>query len=188
MRQRRTRAIIVAVAALLLLQVTAVLIYLGVSRRRAETPSRFAYERLAGTQVAPEVVLQRADGASASIRDHRGRPVLIHFWATWCPPCIEELPGLLALAAELRGEISLLAISVDDDWRVVSKFFGGNIPAEVHRAIDPEAHRSYGVSVLPDTYLTNAAGGLVARYGGARNWRSKGARTHLREMTMERRP
>lgn len=181
MTRARVGKVVVTVAVLVGIQAAAVAIYLAVKGSRTEpAPEPFRVERLRGDTGAPNLVLERADGIRVSLHDLGGRVRLVHFWATWCPPCVEELPGLLATSHELadRG-LTLAAISMDDDWTAIRTFFGGDVPAEIYRAVDPEAHHQYDIVSLPDTYLVGPDARLELRYGGARDWRAPAARRHL---------
>jgi len=177
----RRRTIIAAALAAVTVQAAAFGVYKIVEgHRSAATGERFPVEVLAGDRAAPDLVVERPDGTRATLSDQRGRPVLVHFWATWCPPCIEELPGLIEAGRRLEGQgLVVLAVSMDDSWPSVRAFFHGEVPREVVRAVDPEASHQYDVSALPDTYLVSASGRLLTRYGGARPWRSRAAMTHL---------
>ena len=74
---------------------------------------------------APDFTVQDAD-RKISLRDLRGKIVVLNFWATWCPPCVEEMPSLLRLQAKLKDDprFVLLAVSTDEGWEPVRKFFG----------------------------------------------------------------
>lgn len=179
----RRRKLLLGIAVLGLLQVAVIAGYRYVDGRRSASPARFPVERLAPARAAPKLALERADGTRTALRDHRGQVVLVHFWATWCPPCVKELPELLQTARALgAGGLVVLAVSLDDDWSVVRTFFAGDVPPEIYRATDPQAHRAYEVSALPDTFLVSRDGDLEVRYGGARPWASRGAREHLRAL------
>lgn len=162
-------------------QGTIVLVYLNVeSNRRTSEVSTFRYERLS-RRPGPDLVLVGADGSSRRLGDLRGKAVLLHFWATWCPPCLEELPGLLELGRELArdGRFEVVAVTLDTDWGKVRTFFGGEIPSEVFQDHSGLSARTYDVSALPDTYLLATDGTLLIRFGGARNWRESAARDFL---------
>lgn len=75
----------------------------------------------------------------------------------------------------------MIAVSLDDDWDVVRKFFGGVIPPEVVRAPAAEVARAYGVSILPETWIVDARGSVRLRIARERDWRTQGARVTLRE-------
>ena len=174
------RKIVVTVAVLAAIQAAAVGIYYAVQRPRAKEPAGFRVEKLRGDARAPNLLLERADGRRLSINDVGSGVRLVHFWATWCPPCVDELPGLLATSRELAGSgLTLVAISMDDDWAAIRSFFDGEVPVEVYRAVDPDANAQYDVVSLPDTYLVSPGGRMRFRYGGARNWRSRDAIEHL---------
>lgn len=166
-----------AVIVLLLAQALAVGMYLWVARAREQKPVAFRVERLSGP--APALEMSRPDGTSLSLESLRDRPVLLHFWATWCPPCRLELPALLRLAEELESEVTILAVTIDDGWAPVSEFFGGPIPPQVVSVPSSRAAAVYGVATLPDSYLLDASGDLRSRMAGMRDWDGADARSAL---------
>lgn len=171
------------VLALVASQGLVVLVFRWVEHDRATTKeSTFRSERLPRA-AAPDLILSSPDGSSRRLADLRGKPVLLHFWATWCPPCKEELPGLLEIGRELAraGDLQLVALSMDQDWVAVREFFNGEIPPEVMRDGAGSAADRYDVSTLPDTYLIGADGSMRLRFGGAREWRTELARDALRQ-------
>lgn len=186
MSWKRPHRILGIVAAVAVAQGLIVLVYRWVDDGRATKEPTFRYEHVS-PKPAPDLVLLRPDGTSRKLADLRGKPVLLHFWATWCPPCKEELPGLIELGRELSrdGELQLVALTVDKDWAAVRNFFGGEIPAEVMRDGAGSAADGYEVSSLPDTYLLGADGSVRLRFGGARDWRTKLARDALRKEIQE---
>jgi thiol-disulfide isomerase/thioredoxin len=163
-------------------QAAAIALYRSVESERdrsAAPPPR--YERLRAR--APDVALTAADGSRTRLTDLRGTPVLLHFWATWCPPCKAELPDLLALGRKLRaaGGPRVIALSVDGDWSALRSFFGGQVPPEVMLDAGGGAAEDYGVSTLPDSYLLSADGALRLRLSGARDWRDRRLEALLRD-------
>jgi thiol-disulfide isomerase/thioredoxin len=183
MQTRRHLRILTSILAFVLVQGLAVLGYRWVERHRnGARNAGFPYERLSSAP-ALGLVLLRPNGTRRTLAELRGQPVLLHFWATWCPPCRAELPGLLELGHELQraGELQLVALSVDSDWAAVREFFGGRLPPEVSRDAAGSAAAHYDVSTLPDTYLLDAAGSVRLRFNGTRDWRSELARDTLRK-------
>jgi thiol-disulfide isomerase/thioredoxin len=129
-------------------------------------------ERVSGP--APELAYRTQTGLELRLSALRGRPVLVHFWATWCPPCRDELPGLLDFAAS--DEITVLAVSLDRDWDQVQRFLGGEAPPAVVLAAPGAEPERFGVTGFPETYLVDARGQLRLRFSGPRDWRSDAMR------------
>lgn len=136
-----------------------------------------------GAEAVPEVELRRTDGSPVRLSQLRGRPVLVHHWATWCAPCRAELPGLLRASRGLKRDegIEVLAVS-DEDEGAVRAFFAGAPPSEVVRDESRTARHLFGVTSLPDTYLVDANGRIVARMQGPRDWSASTVLAALREV------
>lgn len=185
----RTRRIALAVGGLVLVQGALLGGYLAVERGRGQSGSQFSFEPLSGTEAAAPLELDRAGGGVWTWRPG-ARPTLVHFWATWCAPCRTELPALLAASRAVAAEVpfELVAVSVDDDWQAIERFFGGDVPPEVVRARTPNAAARYGAHQLPDGVLVSRGGVLVARYRGAKDWSAPAARSHLADIATKDRP
>ena len=104
--------------------------------------------------------------------DHRGQVLLINFWATWCPPCLEEMPAMERLYRQHReAGFTLVAISVDADSKLVAPFVTAHkftFPV----ALDPTMSmaNSYGVRALPSSFVVARDGTLAALAIGPRHW------------------
>jgi len=72
--------------------------------------------------IAPAFTLMNTDGAEITLADHRGQVVLINFWATWCPPCRQEMPGIQAMYEAHQGDLAVLAIDNDEPLPLVVEF------------------------------------------------------------------
>jgi thiol-disulfide isomerase/thioredoxin len=123
--------------------------------------------------------------APADVVPSSGRTLVV-FWATWCPPCREELPALLALAGDPPARVAVLTYGEDEDEGPVHDFFRGAPPAELGYRRDPggRAAAALGVEELPAAFLA-VDGRLVARFSGARDWSSRGMRRLLERLASE---
>jgi len=121
---------------------------------------------LAANQPLPEFGFASCDGEARSIADFQGQPLLINFWATWCPPCVRELPGLAELHDELGDEVALVGISVDEDPARVRGFLADN-PLPYTLAWDSDGIASdLGFRSIPVTLAIDAAGNLAGIHRG----------------------
>ena len=111
----------------------------------------------------------------------RGKPVLLNLWATWCAPCVAELPTLDKLAG--KGTIRVLTVSQDQQAGRVPQFLrdkgGPHLPAWIDAKADLSFH--YGGANLPTTILYDAAGKEVWRFGGGQDWTGPNAAKLLSE-------
>lgn len=129
-------------------------------------------------QLAPDFVLDDLKGKTWKLADLKGKVVLVKFWATWCPPCREEMPTLEALYQSMpREEFEILAILTNDDPRLAERFVqraGVTFPI----LIDPDSKvaASYGVTGVPETFIVDPYGMLREKFIGGRPWDSPMAR------------
>ena len=131
---------------------------------------------------APEVGFM-ADGRPISLTDFRGRVVLLNFWATWCGPCVAEMPSLDRLEAELGGEgFTVVAVSQDRNPAVVQPFFAENAIQHLARYHDPAGalSRAFGIRGLPTSVLIDREGRVVGRIEGPAEWDSGAAKALIR--------
>jgi len=133
--------------------------------------------RLSPPRPLPAVSFLALDGGQKTLADFRGHPVLMNFWATWCAPCVAELPELDRLAARDSG-LAVLAISADRGGAAVVKPFvaaHGIIHATV--LLDPgsDAVHALGVVGFPTTLLIDAEGRLRGSLEGPAAWGSGAA-------------
>ncbi len=136
----------------------------------------------AGTPL-PETPVFGPDDTPASLADLAGKPVLVNLWATWCAPCIEELPTLNRLASEVgdSGHIITLSQDLTEDAQPLRAFLSERGWSAVTPWHDPENSVSlaYGGS-MPTTVLFDASGKEVARVVGPMDWTGEEAKTLLR--------
>jgi thiol-disulfide isomerase/thioredoxin len=120
---------------------------------------------------APGFRLPSRGGGEVDLSALRGKLVLVNFWATWCPPCREEMPSLSRLAQRYDpGSFEVVTVSVDDGWAPVEKFLAKNAPFRV--ALDQGARisRAYGTTKFPESYLVDREGKVRLKFVGPRDW------------------
>lgn len=136
----------------------------------------------AGT-AAPDVTFQDPDGDPASLADFRGKPLLLNLWATWCAPCVAEMPTLNALAAREPG-LQVVAVSQDLQGREkVDSFFAERDLRMLEPYLDSEMSlmTTAEVDTLPTTILYDADGKEVWRMTGMEDWQGKRAAALIAE-------
>jgi peroxiredoxin len=138
---------------------------------------------------APEFRLSALDGKSVSLSSHRGKVVMVHFWATWCPPCVEELPTLERLYRAYYGkDLEILAVSVDEGGAgAVGQFMERNrfaLPVLLNP--DQSVARQYGSFKFPETYLISRDGIVRKKVIGAADWMSPAAQEIIQAMVGKR--
>ena len=117
---------------------------------------------------APPFLVADIDGAPISTADWHGKVVLLNFWATWCPPCREEIPEMISLANRYKDRLQIIGISMDDgppeEVRAFAKQIGINYPVVMWSR---EIIREYGgVPALPTSFLINPEGRVVQKHVG----------------------
>lgn len=111
--------------------------------------------------------MQDMSGKTHTLADYKGRWVLVNFWATWCPPCLEEIPDLMALQ-EKRKDVAIIGIAMEyRNAKEVSKFVDENLMSYPIVLGDDKTVRQFGtISILPTTFFYNPAGKLVRTQRG----------------------
>ncbi|MEQ9503473.1 MAG: TlpA disulfide reductase family protein [Deltaproteobacteria bacterium] len=127
-------------------------------------------------RAAPELVFETSAGVRGRLSEETGA-VVVHFWATWCSPCVEELPHLLQFARQ--SDLRILAVSLDPDWDSIRSFVGAEPAETIVRARSKDSAVRFGVVTLPETLVIGADGRLRARFAGARDWRSETLRRSI---------
>ncbi len=129
---------------------------------------------------APPETFAALDGAPVRLADFRGRVLLLNFWATWCAPCIREMPSLDRLQAALEDrDLAVLAVSIDRGGAKVIRPFAKRLGLE-HLGLYLDARgalfKAFGVTGLPTTFLIDRRGQVVGAYPGAAEWDEPEAR------------
>jgi thiol-disulfide isomerase/thioredoxin len=122
-------------------------------------------------EAAPTVAFLDAAGKPVNLADFRGKPVLVNLWATWCAPCIKEMPSLDAAAAAAGDKVHVLAVSQDMQREKVAPFFAERKLTNLAPYADPELGLSLAYKAnLPMTVMLDANGRELWRVSGAMDW------------------
>lgn len=122
---------------------------------------------------APDFVLNDLSGRQVRLSDYRGKVVLLNFWATWCPPCREEIPSMMKLNQALSGKpFQMLAVSIDEGGKdAVIGYFkksGTMLPALLDTS-NATAKR-YGTTGVPETFVLDKKGVILKKVVGGMDW------------------
>jgi thiol-disulfide isomerase/thioredoxin len=122
----------------------------------------------------PDIMLADQSGKTAQLTSFKGKPLLVNLWATWCAPCVVELPGLDKLAVARTGRLKVLSVSQDmSNTEKVAPFLAGKAP-HLEPWLDPKNDLAMHIeaSTLPTTIYYDASGREVWRYVGDHDWTS----------------
>ena len=120
--------------------------------------------------LAPQFVLNSTVGEEISLEDYLGLPVVLNFWATWCPPCRAEVPHFQDASVKYNGRATIVGIDQGEPQSVVTDFansFALSYPLLLDQ--DNSVNRQYGVSALPTTVFVDAQGVVREVYTGIIN-------------------
>lgn len=140
-----------------------------------------------GIQINYNVPLISLDGDSTNLTAYKGKVIFLNFWATWCPPCIAEMPNIQSLYERFKSNknISFLMISLDEDPDKARKFIerkGFTFPVYLLNGRRPAIFQS---STIPTTYVINKSGVLVVEKQGMANYNTSSFRTFLKNVAQD---
>ena len=120
-------------------------------------------------QIAPDFTFtDLVTGKTTKLSDLRDKPVYLNFWATWCPPCVKELPHIQAKYEKYKDRIHFLAISVDSEQEAPAQFIsskGYTFP--VGYGNEREISRAYNIEAIPASYIIGTDGTIKAQIVGS---------------------
>jgi cytochrome c biogenesis protein CcmG, thiol:disulfide interchange protein DsbE len=135
---------------------------LGIGCNRGQLPRALG-------EVAPAFTI-RDSSQTVSLNQYRGQVVVVTFWASYCAPCMEEFPSLLALHQRLP-QLNILGVSIDDDAQAYRNFLAAyHVDFPTIRDPSQSVMHSYGTIQIPEAYVINRSGHIVRKYVSAQDW------------------
>jgi peroxiredoxin len=119
---------------------------------------------------APEFTIKADGGRTVSVPNFNGKLLVLNFWATWCPPCVQETPSLSQFAAQYAAKgVVVLGISVDKDVKAYQAFLERFRPAFL-TAREFKIHEDYGTYMYPETYIIDPTGKVLRKIAEPADW------------------
>jgi len=164
------RAVLPLVLTLILIAVV------GCSRKESASGPATPSAPVAEGKPAPSFTLPDLSGKNVSLAEHRGKVVLVNFWATWCPPCREEIPSMVRLNTIMAGKpFQMLCISINEEGKKEVDSFLSTQKITLPVLLDPanQVARLYGITGVPETFIVDPKGVVVKHVVGGLDWSSK---------------
>jgi cytochrome c biogenesis protein CcmG, thiol:disulfide interchange protein DsbE len=119
---------------------------------------------------APEFTVHADNGRTVTLPNFGGKILVLNFWATWCPPCVQETPSLSAFAAAYASKgVVVLGISVDKDEKAYQAFLRKFAPRFL-TVRELKLHEDFGTYMYPETYIIDAKGKVIEKLAEPANW------------------
>jgi cytochrome c biogenesis protein CcmG, thiol:disulfide interchange protein DsbE len=132
---------------------------------------------------APDFTVKDSD-RSVTLSQLKGQVVVLNFWATWCPPCIEEMPSLVQMQQALKAKgVTVLAVSVDANSGDYHQFLKDhNVSLLTVRDADQKSNSLYGTAKFPETYIIDRNGIVRRKFIGAVDWTAPDVMEYLEKL------
>ena len=134
---------------------------------------------------APDFILPGLNGELISLSEFKGNVVLVNIWATWCPPCVYEMPSMEKLHQQFKNEkFKILAISIDSQGAKAVAPFMKNHNLTFQALIDPAGtiRTSYGINSIPQSFIIDKQGHLLKKIIGPIDWATPEVFRFFREL------
>ena len=120
---------------------------------------------------------------TVKLSDFQGKPVLLNFWASWCVPCVEEMPSLVQLQKQLGDKVIIVAVSEDSDDKPYQQFLRQhNVDLLTVRDSQQKTSEVYGTFKFPETYVIDRNGKILRKFIGAQEWTSPDIVSYLQKL------
>lgn len=145
-------------------------------------------KRIQINQELPDFEAQTIDGKDVRLSDFKGKVVIVNFWASWCGPCVEEVPSLMGLLKSFPKDLVLIAISGDSNKEDIDSFMksfpemeslpNSNVIWDSEKKLIPQ----YQISRLPESFVVSKDQRLVKKISGSIDWHSEDAISYMKQL------
>ena len=152
------------------------------------TPNSAPTSGLEEGLAAPDFTFPGIDGTEVSLSDFKGKVVLVNIWATWCKPCVDEMPSMEKLYRKFKGQnFEILAVSIDEAGRDTVAPFMNKYKLTFPALIDSKGtiKSLYGATGVPESFIVDKNGILVNKIVGATNWATPEAFRFFQELIQQ---
>jgi thiol-disulfide isomerase/thioredoxin len=115
---------------------------------------------------APDFAVLDSDGKTVHLSDMRGRPTVINFWASWCPPCREEMPNFNRVYAEMKEDVNFMMVDLTNEGETVDDarnfIASGNLDLPVFFDVDGEGSDRYEIEYIPTSVFVDSKGNMIS--------------------------
>ena len=157
----------------LVILLTAVALLPACSKEKSPTKSgAVSAAKAVEGAAAPEFTVKDLDGKDVTLSSLKGSVVLVNFWATWCPPCKEEIPSMIKLNQAMTGKaFRMLAISIDEGGKeAIDSIFKGNRDLPTYLDTEAKVSQLYGTTGVPETFIVDKQGKIRKKIVGGIDW------------------
>ena len=134
---------------------------------------------IAAGDSAPGFTITADNGRAVSLPNFGGKVLILNFWASWCPPCIQETPSLSSLAKDDAAKgLVVFGVSVDKDPKAYQAFLQKYQPAFL-TARELNLHEDYGTFMYPETYIIDAKGRVLKKFAEGVDWNAPDIRQYI---------